>query len=97
MMRLIRFLFLFLVLVIGLAFTVKNNQLVELNYFAGTFEISMSLLVILCLFVGSLLGILSSMLVILPLKRELSRQRQQSRIKEQEISNLRAIPIKDGP
>lgn len=97
MLRLIRFLFLFLILLIGLAFTVKNDQLVELNYFLGTIELSVSLLLILGMFVGSILGVLSSMIAILPLKREVSRLRQQTSIKEQEIMNLRAIPIKDGP
>lgn len=97
MLRLIRFLFLFLILLIGLAFTVKNDQLVELNYFLGTIEISVSLLLILGMFVGSILGVLSSMFAILPLKREVSRLRHQTSIKEQEIMNLRAIPIKDGP
>jgi lipopolysaccharide assembly protein A len=97
MLRLIRFLFLFLILLIGLAFTVKNEQLVELNYFVGTIELSVSLLLILGMFVGSILGVMSSMIAILPLKREVSRLRQQTSIKEQEIMNLRAIPIKDGP
>ncbi len=97
MLRLIRIVFLFLILLIGLAFTVKNDQMVELNYFVGTIEISVSLLLILGMFIGSVLGVLSSMIAILPLKREVSRLRQQTSIKEQEIMNLRAIPIKDGP
>lgn len=97
MSRIIKLLFFLGILVIGLAFHVKNDQLVNLNYYMGSIELPVSLLVISSLLVGALLGILASLTFVAKLKRENARLARLVRVTEEEVNNLRAIPIKDAP
>ncbi|MEE9159011.1 MAG: LapA family protein [Gammaproteobacteria bacterium] len=97
MSRIIKLLFFLGILVVGLAFHVKNDQLVNLNYYMGSIELPVSLLVISSLLVGALLGILASLTFVAKLKRENTRLARLVRVTEEEVNNLRAIPIKDAP
>jgi putative membrane protein len=97
MSRIIKLLFFLGILVVGLAFHVKNDQLVNLNYYMGSIELPVSLLVISSLLVGALLGILASLTFVAKLKRENARLARLVRVTEEEVNNLRAIPIKDAP
>ena len=97
MSRIIKLLFFLAILVVGLAFHVKNDQLVNLNYYMGSIELPVSQLVISSLLVGALLGILASLTFVAKLKRENARLARLVRVTEEEVNNLRAIPIKDAP
>ena len=97
MSRIIKLLFFLGILVVGLAFHVKNDQLFNLNYYMGSIELPVSLLVISSLLVGALLGILASLTFVAKLKRENARLARLVRVTEEEVNNLRAIPIKDAP
>jgi putative membrane protein len=97
MSRIIKLLFFLGILVVGLAFHVKNDQLVNLNYYMGSIELPVSLLVISSLLVGARLGILASLTFVAKLKRENARLARLVRVTEEEVNNLRAIPIKDAP
>lgn len=93
--RIFRLIFLLLVLVLGLALHVKNDQAVTLNYYAGSVNLPLSLVIVGSFAVGALCGIIASLTVILRLKRDKARLGRQVRAAEQEVANLRAIPIKD--
>ena len=96
-MKRIFYLLLFLVvLVLGISFAAKNPQLVEVNYyfdFHWTGPLSMLLLIALA--VGSVLGVLFTLGWVLRVKRQASRTRKEVQKMEQEVANLRAIPIRD--
>ena len=83
------------VLLLGLVFHLKNNQLIELNYYLGSLELSLSLLVVLVLCVGAMLGVLASLPVIVSLKRREMKLKRQIENSEKEINNLRVLPVKD--
>ena len=70
MSRIARLILVFVILLIGLAFHLKNNQLIELNYYVDVISLPMSWLVVLVLFIGSMLGVLASLPIIIKLKRE---------------------------
>jgi len=97
-MKLFFFLLLFIAVVaFGLTFSLKNPQLVEINYYPDV-VISTPLVVALLvtLLLGVLIGILVMSLSQLRRRRELSRARKEVLKLTEEVQNLRALPIKDS-
>jgi putative membrane protein len=72
MVRLIKAVFFFLILVVGLVLHVKNEQMVTVNYYLSSLELPVSLLITVTLLFGALLGILVSLTMILSLKRKVA-------------------------
>ncbi len=97
MSRLLKVCFFIVIVFMGLIFHLKNNQLVELNYYVNSIPVSFSLVIVLTLCIGALLGVLASLPTILKLKHENARLARQVKITEKEINNLRVIPVKDAP
>ena len=95
MSRIAKLLLLFAVLLLGLVFHLKNNQQIELNYYLGTVELSLSLLIALTLCLGSVLGIVASLPLVIKLKRQQLKLNKQVQNTEKEINNLRVLPVKD--
>ncbi len=95
MSRIAKLVLVVVVLLLGLIFHLKNNQLIELNYYLGSIELSLSLLVVLVLCVGAFLGVMASLPVIIKLKRSQMKLNRQIENREKEINNLRVLPIKD--
>lgn len=95
MSRIARLLLLFAILLFGLAFHLKNNQQIELNYYLGTIELSLSLLIVLTLCLGSVLGIVASLPLVIRLKRQQLKLNRQVQNTKKEINNLRVLPVKD--
>ncbi|MFP5505604.1 MAG: lipopolysaccharide assembly LapA domain-containing protein [Gammaproteobacteria bacterium] len=96
MSRLLSFVLVLILAVLGLAFAVINAKPVELNYFLATREVPLAMTLVLTLVFGAVVGLLFSFGMVLRLKRETLRLRRQVRLAEQEITNLRNIPIKDA-
>jgi len=95
MTRILKFGFLLLVMFIGLAFHLRNNQPVDLNYYLGSISLPFSFYVIASLCLGALLGGLAVLPRLLWLRRENSRLRKRVQVNEKELNNLRVIPVKD--
>ena len=95
MKRIVGLLFLLVVLILGLFFGLLNSDPVPLNYYLGTRELPLSLLLVLAVLVGAVCGALASLGIVLRMRRENSRLRKQIRLSEKEVANLRAIPLKD--
>jgi len=84
-----------IVLIAGLVFFGKNSQGVEINYVIGTITVPLSLIILLVLFTGVIIGWLSVTPLLLRLRRRAGKLEKQVRNAEKEINNLRVIPIKD--
>ena len=97
MSRLIVSILTLLLVLVGLAFAVVNARPVELNYFLGTREVPLAMTLVLALVFGAGLGMLFSLGMVVRLKRETLRLRRQIQLTEQEVVNLRSIPIKNVP
>ena len=95
MKRIVGLLFLLVVLILGLFFGLLNADPVPLNYYLGTRELPLSLLLVLAVLVGAVCGALASLGIVLRMRHENSRLRKQIRLSEKEVANLRAIPLKD--
>lgn len=86
---------LFMVLV-GVTFTTKNAQMVELNYYFGIhWTTSLSFMLLTVFTVGIVCGVLASLAMLARMQRQLLQTRRETRQLEQEVSNLRALPIRD--
>ena len=86
-----------IVLIAGLAFFVKNSKEVEFNYIIGTITLPLSLLILLSLVAGVILGLLSVTTLLLRQRRRIAKLQQQVQVAEKEVNNLRVMPVKDRP
>lgn len=83
-------------LFVGITFALKNQQVVELRYYFGlewSGPLSLALLTTLAL--GVAVGYLASLRMVIRMQRQLVQARKEVRQIEQEVANLRALPIKD--
>ena len=88
----------FTVLLVGVTFTTKNAQVVELNYYFGVhWTTPLSFMLLTTLTVGIILGLLACFAMLARMQRQLLQARRESRQLEQEVNNLRALPIRDVP
>jgi len=95
MARLFLYIFLFSVLILVLSFSVNNSHPVTLNYYIGESELPLALLMVFTLSAGALLGVLAVMRPMLASRMEVSKLRRQLRHSEQELNNLRSLPVKE--
>ncbi len=94
-MRFLKLLFFILAMMVGAAFTVLNAEPVLFNYYFGSRELPLSVILIGTLGLGIFLGILSGLNTLLGLKRKNSILRRRSRLVDEEVKNLRSLPLKD--
>jgi putative membrane protein len=95
MARLLGFLLLVVLVVLGLSFAVLNAEPVSLNYYFGYREIPLSMIVVLSLAAGATIGVLVSMGMILRLKQQAARLRKKLQAAEKEADQLRFLPAKE--
>lgn len=96
MLRILKLIIVLIVMAIGISFAVMNAGMANLNYYFGTVELPLSVILVGALALGALLGVVASLGGNLRLRRENATLRHQARISAQEINNLRSIPIKES-
>lgn len=96
MSRILKFLLFLVIVIIGLAVHLRNDQSVIFDYYLGSVESAFSLFLILAMCAGAILGILAGLPLILKLRRENSRLASRARLYEKELDNLRVIPVRDN-
>ncbi len=95
MLRIITYLFILATAVAGIVFASLNPKPVEVNYIFASIELPLSVLIVIALGVGLVIGLLFSAGVYLKLQRHIFQLKGQVKMAQQEIDNLRALPIKD--
>ena len=85
-----------LVVLSTLSFSVVNAHSVALNYFLGTVELPLAVLLALAVSAGTFVGMAVMYARILRLRMELMQVRRSVRVAEKEVANLRTLPIKDS-
>jgi len=93
--RVLGLIFILLVLVFGLFFGLLNAEPVTVNYYFGTRSLPLSFVLVMMLVIGAVCGAVAGLGHTFRLRREISRLRRDNRVVEQELSNLRSLPIKD--
>lgn len=97
MRKLIGYVFILIIILIGVTFALLNATPVTFNYYLGIRTFPLSLLLVFSFSFGGLIGIGIGLLMMT--KVMLSNRRLQKRIIliEKEVENLRAIPLRDNP
>ena len=107
-MRFFKLLFILLVMLVGAAFAVMNDEVVNLNYYFGSTVLPLSLVLVGAVCIGAVLGMLKNTVVdnhivmlaglagLASLKHENASLRREARLASQEVKNLRTMPIKDA-
>lgn len=85
----------FIISAIGLSFALLNAETVMLKYYFGDFSAPLSLVMVMCLAFGAVLGVLSCFAMLVRSKRDLGKLNKSIKIAEKEVTNLRALPLKD--
>lgn len=93
-MRFLRLLFILLLMLVGAAFAYMNADTVTLNYYFGSREVPLTVLLLGAVCVGALLGALSMLGGIARARHESAELRRQARRTSQEMEQLRSIPAK---
>lgn len=94
-MRMMMILYLTLILV-GVSFAVLNAASVAINFYFATLSMPISVLMILMLGIGLFMGFFTASFRYWRLKSECRRLKNQLKLTEQEIKNLRTIPVTDN-
>ena len=96
MKRIIYIILAVLILLIGVAFAFQNRQVVELGYYFGLkWSGPLSVALLTSFAIGVAAGYLASLRMVVRMQRQLVQARKEIRQIEQEVINLRSLPIKD--
>jgi lipopolysaccharide assembly protein A len=94
-MRILSYLVLLVIMLVGLTFASLNSTVVSFNYYLGTKEIALSLLLVFAFGLGIGLGLLVAVFPWLKAKADIFRIKSRLKVVEKELENLRSMPIKD--
>ena len=81
--------------VLGLSFAVLNAQSVSLNYYFGYRDIPLSMIVVLSLAAGAVIGVLVSAGLILRMKTQTRQLRRKLRNAAKDSDQLRVLPAQE--
>lgn len=95
-MKIISYVLMFFVLLLGLTFACLNAESVDINYYFGVTHLPLSLLVGISFAAGGLLGLFAGFITYLKQKRQQYRLSNRIKTVEKELENLRSIPLQDN-
>ncbi len=95
-MRIISYITLILILVLGVTFAGLNAGSVTINYYVGATELPLSLLLVIGFALGCLLGLIVGMVMYLKARSQNYRLKNRIKLAEKEINNLRNMPLQDN-
>ncbi|MGD8587339.1 MAG: LapA family protein [Chromatiales bacterium] len=94
-MRILKLFIIIIIMILGAVFAVLNAEPVRFNYYFDSVELPLSLILTTALGVGVVLGILSGFGLVVGLKRQNVTLKRRSRLVNEEIRNLRNLPLKE--
>jgi putative membrane protein len=94
-MRILITVFYLILILIGVSFAALNASSVQVNFYITTVKMPISVLMTIMLGVGILIGFFLFLCRYWRLKAEHRKLKNQLRLTEKEIKNLRAIPLQD--
>lgn len=93
-MRVFSYAVLLIIMILGLVFAILNSGQVVFNYYLGTLQISLSLLLVFTLGFGIFLGFIFTIISVIKLKKDNYKLKNKIKDIEKELENLRTLPIK---
>lgn len=95
-MRYVRYALWTIIVVLVILFVTLNSHSVAINYYVNSIRIYFPFLLLIVLIIGAILGIFALIPSLLKMKFTNRKLKQRIREIEQEVTNLRTMPIKDG-
>jgi len=84
------------ILFFGVTFAYQNRQTVDVSYYFGlSWNGPLALALLAAVAIGVAIGFLATLRTVLRQQRQLAAARNEMRQVEQEVQNLRALPIRD--
>lgn len=93
--RILTYLFLLVIIALGITFALINPGAVTVHYYVGQKTLPFSLLLVATFGAGCLLGFLICGVAFLKLKLKTYQLKQRLSVAEKEVQNLRVIPLQD--
>jgi lipopolysaccharide assembly protein A len=93
--RIISLIFLVAIILLGISFATLNSEPVTFNYYVGQKTMPLSLLLVSIFALGSLMGLAVGLWLLIKAKLRFYNLKGQLKFAQQEINNLRAIPLQD--
>jgi len=94
--RIIGFVLLLVVALAVLAFVVRNDAPVAVDYFLAVREVPLAAALVGALFLGVIVGVLASLGWVWRLRRRMRALRREVDNSRKEVENLRSMPLKDS-
>ncbi len=94
-MRIVMTIFYLILVAMGISFAALNASSVQVNFYFTTLKLPISFLMLFMIGVGIIFGFLLFLSKYWRLKGESRKVKNQLKLTEKEIKNLRAIPLKD--
>lgn len=94
-MRILMLIMYLLLIIIGVSFAALNATSVQVNFYFTTLSMPISVLIAIMIGFGILIGFLLFVFRYWRLKVECRKMRNQLKLTEKEIKNLRSIPLQD--
>ena len=95
-MRIFSYIFVLLIVLLGVSFATLNSQSVEFNYYINNQTMPLSVLLAGTFTIGCLIGIFVCVWLLVKVKLKNYHLKQRLKLAEKEIENLRAIPLQDN-
>jgi putative membrane protein len=95
MKRIINVILILIVTIFTVTFTLLNSQPVKVNFYFGSYELDLLVVIVICLVLGALLGVMAALGKLLSMKQELMRKERKIKVTEKEVENLRSLPLQD--
>lgn len=90
-MRIISYIFLTIIVVLGFTFACLNAEAVNINYYIGSTTMALSMLLVMTVVIGMIIGFLVSLGWIFKLKRKVYHCRHQVKQLEQELIHSKNV------
>lgn len=94
-MRYVLYAFWIVVIILGVTFASLNPQKIVLNYYVETQAVHLPLVLLACLVIGAFLGVVAMLPSVIRSKAKARRLAHHVKHVEQEVQNLRTMPIRD--
>jgi len=96
MARFLQFILFLALILLFFVFTLENLDLVPLNLVIESYQVPLGLAMLVCFVLGALVGIFFSITLILKNKNKARVLAKKIAVAEQEVANLRQLPIKSS-
>jgi len=96
MARLISFVILLFILIVGIYFGLLNAEPVTINYYFGSYDMPLSLVMVVSVLLGALLGAVASIGIVFKMRKRINRLKKEMRAHERDLANTRALSTEQG-